>query len=121
MNPLAAWRSRPPDRFDLASHANLVAVHDTICGEGRESMRVNKKEEMLEAMKKVRAQLTRRYIDTSNLNVTISGGNVHLSGAIRKLRAHPHVDLHHEMDQITMLLKLIPGVREVVWDVALRA
>ena len=84
-------------------------------------LRHNKKEEMMEVLKKVRAQLARRYIDTSNVNVTISGGNVHLSGAIRKLRAHPQVDLHQEMDQITQILKLIPGIREVVWDVALRS
>jgi|GEM_PF-1435801 len=81
----------------------------------------SKKEEMLEAIKKVRAQLARRYIDTSTLNVTISGGNVHLTGAIRKLRAHPQVDLHQEMDQISQILKTIAGVREVVWDVALRS
>ncbi|HZT41155.1 MAG TPA: BON domain-containing protein [Chthonomonadaceae bacterium] len=80
-----------------------------------------KKEEMLEAMKKVRAQLARRYIDTSNLNVTISGGNVHMTGAIRKLRAHPNVDLKTEMDQISQILRHIPGIREVVWDVALRS
>lgn len=81
----------------------------------------NKKQEYLEAMKKIRAQLVRRYVDTSQLHVIVSGSSVHMTGALRKLRSHPNVDLRTEMDQISHILKMIPGIREVVWDVALRS
>ena len=71
--------------------------------------------------RKVRAQISRRYVDTSMLNVSVHGGNVHLSGIIATLRTHPNVDLRAEMAQISVILRTVPGIREVVWDVTQRS
>jgi osmotically-inducible protein OsmY len=77
--------------------------------------------ESKETVRKVRAQLARRYVDTSMVNVSVYGGSVHLVGIIKPLRSHANVDLKSEMDTISQILRTIPGVREVVWDVSQRA
>ena len=71
--------------------------------------------------KKVRGQIARRYVDASLVNVTCSGGNVHLTGVLKGLRTHAGVNLKDEMENISKLLRTIPGVRDVVWDVSLRS
>ena len=76
--------------------------------------------ENADATRKVRAEITRRYIDSSLLDVRVIGGVVNLTGVIRKLRTHPHVDLKTEMEHISHILKQKPGIREVVWNVTLR-
>lgn len=73
-----------------------------------------------EVTRKVRAQIARRYIDTSMLNVSVHGASVHLVGQIRVLRTHPNVDLKSEMDTLSQILRTVPGIREVVWDVSQR-
>ncbi|MDW8206958.1 MAG: BON domain-containing protein [Chloroherpetonaceae bacterium] len=74
-----------------------------------------------ELAKKVRAQIARRYIDSSLLNISVFGGSVHLVGAIRTLRTHPDIDMKAEMETISQILRTIPGVRDVVWDVSIRS
>ena len=74
-----------------------------------------------EMARKVRAQIARRYIDTSMLNISVYGGSVHLVGIIKVLRTHPNVDLKSEMDTLSQILRTVPGVREVVWDVTQRS
>ncbi len=73
-----------------------------------------------EMAKKVRGQIARRYVDASLVNVNCIGGNVHLTGVLKILRTHATVDLKEEMENISKLLRTLPGVREVVWDVSLR-
>jgi hypothetical protein len=77
--------------------------------------------ETKEAQRKVRAQIARRYIDSSMLNISVHGASVHLVGSIKVLRTHPNVDLKSEMDTISQILRTVPGIREVVWDVSLRS
>jgi len=77
--------------------------------------------EQKELVKKVRAQISRRYIDTSLLNVAVNGASVHLTGVIKVLRTHPNVELPAEMEKISTILRTIPGIRDVVWDVAQRS
>ena len=74
-----------------------------------------------EETRKVRAQIARRYVDTSMLTVSVIGGNVHLTGVLGTLRSHPGVDLKAEMMQISQILRTIPGIRDVVWDVTQRS
>jgi osmotically-inducible protein OsmY len=71
--------------------------------------------------KLVRAQITRRNVDSSGLNVQVSGSTVYLTGVLRVLRTHANVNLQDEMNQISQILKQQAGIREVVWDVSLRS
>lgn len=74
-----------------------------------------------EVGKKVRAQIARRYVDSSLLSVTIFGSSVRITGTLGKVRSHPYVDLKVEMEQISQILRTIPGVRDVSWDVSLKS
>jgi osmotically-inducible protein OsmY len=74
-----------------------------------------------EATRRVRAELTRRYIDSSMIDVRVIGGVVHLTGIIRHLRTHRGIDLNLEMDHITHILRQRPGIRDVVWEVTIRS
>jgi osmotically-inducible protein OsmY len=71
-------------------------------------------------VKKVRGQIARRYVDASMVNVSITGGSVHLTGVLHALRMYPNTDLREEMEQIAKILRAMPGVRDVIWDVTLR-
>ena len=73
-----------------------------------------------EMQKKVRGQIARRYVDASLVNVNCVGGTVHLTGVLRSLRTHNTINLKDEMENISKLLRTLPGVREIVWDVVLR-
>jgi hypothetical protein len=73
-----------------------------------------------EAVKKVRSQIGRRYVDASLLTVNVVGGVVHLTGVIAKLRTHPDIELREEMERISHILRQQPGIRDVVWDVTQR-
>ena len=73
-----------------------------------------------ELQKKVRGQIARRYVDASMVNVTCVGGTVHLTGVLKSLRTHSTINLKDEMENISKLLRTIPGVRDIVWDVVLR-
>ena len=73
-----------------------------------------------ESTRKVRAQIARRYVDSSMLTISVIGGNVHFSGVIGILRSHPNVELKAEMLQISQILRTIPGIRDVTWDVTQR-
>ena len=73
-----------------------------------------------ELNKKIRGQIARRYVDASMVNVNCVGGVVYLTGVLRILRTHAATNLKDEMETIGKLLRTMPGVREVVWDVTLR-
>ncbi|HZP81625.1 MAG TPA: hypothetical protein VFB21_08310 [Chthonomonadaceae bacterium] len=70
-------------------------------------------------LKNVRAQITRRAVDSSMLNVTVSGSVVHITGVLRPLRGF-NVDLRDEMNIISQILRQRSEIQEVVWDVTLR-
>lgn len=74
-----------------------------------------------ELQKKVRAQIARRYIDTSMLTISVIGGNVRLTGVVSVLRSNPNAELKSEMEQISMILRTVSGVRDVTWDVTQRS
>lgn len=74
-----------------------------------------------EAVRRVRAEIGRRYVDSSMVEVRVVGGIVHLTGILRPLRGHPDVDLKLEMDHIADILRQRPGIREVLWEVSVRA
>lgn len=67
----------------------------------------------------VQREITRRYIDSTGLNVKAIHGVVYLRGYIRKLRGH-NVDLEHELEIIDRVLRGRPGVRDVIIEVDIR-
>ncbi len=69
---------------------------------------------------KVRQEISRRCIDSSLLSVLVVGGTVHLTGTISKLKTHPDIDLRKEQEQITHLLHLHCGVKDVVWEAVIK-
>ena len=71
-------------------------------------------------VKKVRGQIARRYVDASMVNVNCVGGTVYLTGVLKTLRTHANIELKEEMENINKVLRAVPGVREVIWDVNLR-
>jgi len=73
-----------------------------------------------ELQKKIRGQIARRYVDASMVNVNCVGGTVHLTGVLKSIRTNAGINLKEEMENISKLLRSMPGVREVVWDVVLR-
>lgn len=74
-----------------------------------------------EGMLKVRSILNRRYIDSSMVNIQVIGGSVHFTGVLRNLRQHPGIDLKSEMEHISLIIRQQPGLRDVVWEVSIRA
>jgi len=82
-------------------------------------MSLEQKHEQKEAARRVRGQVARRLFDSSMLNISVIGANVHFTGVISTLRSHPHVSLQEEMDTLSKILRQ-HGIREVVWDVSRR-
>ncbi len=64
----------------------------------------------------VRTQVTRRYIDASMLDVRVMHGIVYMRGELACLRSHPEVNLEHEKDVITHILRSRPEIRDVIWE-----
>ncbi|MDO8586041.1 MAG: BON domain-containing protein [Armatimonadota bacterium] len=68
-----------------------------------------------EMTRMVRREISRRYIDSSNLDVRVMHGVVYLRGWVDKLRGHHQdVDLKEELEVIHRILMQRPGVRDVV-------
>jgi hypothetical protein len=72
------------------------------------------------ATRAARAEVTRRLVDSSMLEVRVVGTVAYLTGVIRNLRGHPEVDLKHEMEIISHNLRGRAGIREVVWEAQVR-
>ncbi len=76
--------------------------------------------EDIAATRRIRAQITRRTVDSSMLNVRVVHGVVYVQGIIRKLRSYPNIDLEQETETICHILRLQPGVRDVIWEASIR-
>ncbi len=65
----------------------------------------------------VQREISRRYVDSTLVDVRVIHGVCYMRGIMRKLRTHPDVDLDHEAEVIRKVLRQQPGIREVVWEV----
>lgn len=64
--------------------------------------------------------LGKHPVDSSNLEIHVTHGVVYLRGRIDKLRGyHEDMDLHEELIKLTKVLRLRPGIRDVVCEVEL--
>ena len=72
-----------------------------------------------EMTRMVRREISRRYIDSSSLDVRVMHGVVYLRGWVDNLRGahHQQVDLKEEMELIHRILTQKPGIRDVVVEV----
>jgi hypothetical protein len=72
-----------------------------------------------EMTRMVRREISRRYIDSSSLDVRVMHGVVYLRGWVDNLRGlhHQKVDLKEEMELIHRILTQKPGIRDVVVEV----
>jgi hypothetical protein len=74
-----------------------------------------------EATRAIRAAVTLRNIDASRLEVRVVHGTAFCRGILATLRTHPDIDLNREMEVITTSVRGRCGIREVIWEVKLRA
>jgi hypothetical protein len=74
----------------------------------------------IQATRTVRAHITRRYVDSSQLEVLVMHGVVYLRGEMTHLRSHPEINLEHEKEVIAHALRGCNGIREVIWEAKLR-
>jgi hypothetical protein len=72
------------------------------------------------ATRAARAEVTRRFVDSSMLEIRVIGNTAYLTGVISTLRTHPDIDLKHEMDIISHNLRGRAGIRDVVWEATMR-
>ena len=72
------------------------------------------------ATRAARAEVTRRPIDSSMLEVRVLGSVAYMSGVVGVLRTHPNIDLRKEMEIISHNLRGKAGIRDVVWDATIR-
>jgi hypothetical protein len=71
-----------------------------------------------EMTRMVRREISRRYVDTSSMDVRVMHGIVYLRGWVDQLRGHNvHVDLQEEMELIHRILIQKPGIRDVIIEV----
>ena len=72
------------------------------------------------AIRSIRHELFRRYVDTTDVDVRVFHGVCYMRGSMRKLRLHPDVDLEHEAEILRRIIRQKPGIRELIWEVNLK-
>jgi osmotically-inducible protein OsmY len=72
-----------------------------------------------EMTRMVRREVSRRYVDTSKLDVRVMHGVVYLRGTISSLRSHPDVDVSEEIQIIERIIRQRPGIRDVINEMEL--
>ena len=69
----------------------------------------------------VQRELSRRYVDSTRIDIRVIHGVCYLRGIMAHLRSHPEVDLEHEAEVIQRILRQKPGIRGVAWEVQIRS
>lgn len=72
-----------------------------------------------EMTRAIRREISRRYIDATNVDVRVIHGVVYLKGYIETLRTHQSTNLSDEMEIILRILRTRPGIRDVINEVDL--
>jgi osmotically-inducible protein OsmY len=68
-----------------------------------------------EMTRMVRREISRRYVDATNVDVKVMHGVCYLRGYIKQLRGHDN-DLNEELEVILRILRQKPGIREVICE-----
>lgn len=73
-----------------------------------------------EMTRQIRREISRRYVDSSNLDVRVMHGVVYLRGWLETLKGHQNqIDLKDEIQVIHRILLAKPGIRDVIVEVEL--
>lgn len=67
-----------------------------------------------EMTRSIRRDISRRYVDSTSVDVRVMHGVVYLRGYLENLRGHEEVNLREEADIIIRILRQRPGIRDVV-------
>jgi hypothetical protein len=67
----------------------------------------------------VQREISKRNIDISMLDVHVHHGVVYLRGTVRKSRGQ-NIDMKHEFNILSHILRGCPGIRDVVNDILIR-
>lgn len=71
-----------------------------------------------EMTRSVRREISRRYVDSTNIDVRVIHGVVYLRGYMQPLRGYD-IDLREELEIILRIIRMRPGIRDVVSEVDL--
>lgn len=71
-----------------------------------------------EMTRMVRREISRRYVDSSNVDVKVMHGVCYLRGYIKVLRGHES-DLNEEHEIILRILRQRPGIRDVISELGI--
>jgi hypothetical protein len=71
-----------------------------------------------EMTRMVRREISRRYVDSSYVDVKVMHGVCYLRGYIKPLKGHDN-DLNEEHDIILRILRQRPGIREVISELGI--
>jgi hypothetical protein len=73
-----------------------------------------------EMTRQIRREISRRYVDSTNLDVRVMHGVVYLRGWLETLKGHQdQIDLKDELHVIQRILLAKPGIRDVILEVEL--
>jgi len=61
----------------------------------------------------VQREITKRWVDSSRVEIKVVSGVAYLSGEIRAVRGQVG-DLESEIETIEKLTRMVPGIRDVV-------
>lgn len=67
-----------------------------------------------EMTRSIRRDISRRYVDSTNVDVRVMHGVVYLRGRLDYLRGYENIDLREEIEIIIRILRQRPGIRDVV-------
>lgn len=81
-------------------------------------MSANKKQEMQDQNRHVRAELARHPVDCGQVQMSVSSGTIYLYGKVRPLRGHEG-DFKLALDTMLKALHKVHGIREIItfWQV----
>ena len=66
--------------------------------------------------RRLQREIAKRYIDATRITVDVTHGVCDIKGEIRPLRGL-HICLEDELETIEVLLRRVPGVRDIKMDV----
>ncbi|MCE5323726.1 hypothetical protein LLG46_10490 [bacterium] len=62
----------------------------------------------------------RSALDLGSLDVHVMRGVIYLRGRLEKIRSSDDIDLHEELHMIVKVLRLKPGIRDVICEVDIK-
>lgn len=71
-----------------------------------------------EMTRMVRREISRRYVDCTNVEIKVMHGVVYLRGYLKELRGYDN-DMSKELEVILRILRQKPGIRDVISELGI--